>query len=287
MAKPIYGLSRKPGSLQQLSKFTRGWNDDRAQFLMPLAFQDVFYKHYDFDSDIISTDWTVNRASGSSTNFAISTSLENGAIQGATAATDNTTISFNYDGVFFDAVHSPGMLVRMKVDTATSTYFEVGFSDAPTQPYTINWVADTPALQSNGTTDVATVVIDTDQTQKTAMLLAVGTTDVTAAKRNLSAHGFGKDGLAGSVSNYDVPGVSPIAADTYFTVMLQLNSAAAATLGANGVSATINGNPTLTGTVATGLDTAIPLRPYIICGNRAASVRTFTIDYIALWCNRT
>lgn len=252
---------------------------------MPLAFQDFFFKSYDFENDTISSDWTVDEATGASTVFAASTTVEAGALVGATTTTDNTTISINYDGVFFDANRSPGMLVRIKVNTAASTYFEFGFSDAPTQPYTINWALDTPTLQSNGTTDVATVVIDTDATQKTAALVAVGTTDTVAAKRNLSAHGFGEDALAAQ-TNYDVPGVSPIADDTYFTVLIQLQSAASATAGANGVSATINGNSALTGSVAKGLDTAVKLRPYINVGNRAASARTFTIDYINLWCNR-
>lgn len=271
MADPIYGLQRRPGSLAQLSRFTNGWNDQMATFLLPLAFQDIFFKFYDFDPDTISTDWTVNESAAPATVFAAGTAGEYGTLIGGTAATDNQTISFNYDGVFFDANRSPGMLVRMKVNTAASTYFEFGYSDAPTQPYTINWALDTPTLQSNGTTDVATVVIDTDATQKTAALCAVGSTDTVAAKVNLSS---------------DVPGVSPLADDTYFTVLIQINSAAAATAGANSVSGCINGNPLLSGTVDKGLDTAIKLRPYIVSGNRAAAARTFTIDYIALWCNR-
>ena len=286
MADPIYGLQRKPGSLAQLSRFTRGWNDEMASFLLPLAFQDYFYKFYDFENDTITTDWTVNESAAGSTVFASSTSGEYGTLVGVTTTTDNTTISFNYDGVFFDANRSPGMLVRMKASAITSVYFEYGFSDAPTQPYTINWALDTPTLQSNGTTDVATVVMDTDATQKTAALCAVGTTDTVAAKVNLSTHGKATNDPDTGKTNYDVPGTIPIAADTYFTVLLQINSAAAATAGANAVTATINGNPILTNSVTAGLDTAIKLRPYIICGNRSTSARTFTIDYIALWCNR-
>ena len=83
-----------------------------------------------------------------------------------------------------------------------------------------------------------------------------------------------------------MPGVSPLADDTYFTALIQINSAASATAGANAVSGCINGTPLLANSVAKGLDTAVKLRPYIICGNRAAAARTFTIDYITLWCNR-
>lgn len=271
MADPIYGLQRRPGSLQQLSRFTRGWNSDMATFLLPLAFQDIYYRHYDFDEDTISSDWTVNESAAPATVFAAGTAGEYGTLIGATAATDNQTISLNYDLVGFDANRAPGMLVRLKVNTAASTYFEFGFSDAPTQPYTINWALDTPTLQSNGTTDVATVVIDTDATQKSAVLCAVGGTDTVAGKAHLSP---------------DAPGVSPVADDTYFTALIQINSAASATAGANGATGCIDGNVALSGSVAKGLDTAVKLRPYVICGNRAAAARTFTIDYISLWCNR-
>ena len=272
--KPVYGLARKPGSLAQLSKFTRGWNDDRAQFLLPLAFQDVFYKRYDFENDTITGDFTVSEKDAGSTVFAISTSVENGALVGATAATDNTMIGLNYDGVFFDAQSSPGMRVRLKVNTATSIYIEAGFCDAPTQAYDANWTVTTgtadPTLVSNGTTDVASVVLDTDATQKSFVLCAVGTTD---SAPKLTVLG-------------DIPGVSPVENDTYLTILVQINSAASATAGANSVTGCINGNPVLSGTVNAGLDTAKALRPYIVVGNRAASARTFTVDSFEIWCNR-
>lgn len=289
--KPVYGLARKPGSLSQLSKFTRGWNDERANFLLPLAFQDVFSKRYDFHEDSINTDWTVSKKAAGSTVFAISTSVENGALVGATDATDNTMLGLNYDGVFFDAQSSPGMLVRLKVNTATNVYVEAGFCDAPTQAYDANWTITTatadPTLVSNGTTDVASVVLDTDATQKTFTLCAVGSTDTSPKLAVMSQHGFGRDGSAAyAETNQDVPGVSPLANDTYFTILVQVNSAATATAGANSVSACINGNPLLSGTVSVGLDTAVKLRPYIVVGNRSAAARTYTVDLIKLWCNR-
>lgn len=160
----------------------------------------------------------------------------------------------------------------MKVSAITDIYLEFSWMDAPTQPYTINWAINTPTLQSNGTTDVASIVMDTDATQKTAVLVAKGTTDTVAAKVALS----------------DQAGVGaiPIEADTYFTALLQINSAASATAGANTVTGNINGNAQLSNSLSVGLDTAVKLRPNIICGNRSTSARTFTIDYIALWCNR-
>src|SRR3990167_10494214 len=161
MADPIYGLQRRPGSLAQLSRFTNGWNSTMAAFLLPLAFQDIFYQHFDFETDTITNKWTVSEKTAGSTVFASSTSDEYGAAVGVTAATDNTMIGINYDGVFFDANRSPGMLVRMKIDTATSYYFEVGFCDAPTQAYDANWTVTTataaPTLRSNGTTDIASI----------------------------------------------------------------------------------------------------------------------------------
>ena len=272
MPDPIYGLQSRPGSLQQLSRFTNGWNDNKALFMLPLAFQDYFFKFYDFQEDTINSDWTVNESNAAATVFAASTSVEGGALVGAVDATDNRTISLNYDGVFFDANRSPGMLIRMKSSAATDVYLEFSWMDAPTQPYTINWAINTPTLQSNGTNDVASIVMDTDATQKTAVLVAQGTTDSTAAKRNL-AEGTGV-------------GAIPIVADTYFTALLQINSAASATAGANSVSGCINGNPQLSNSLSVGLDTAIKIRPNIICGNRSTSARTFTIDYVSIWCNR-
>lgn len=271
MPDPIYGLQRRPGSLQQLSRFTQGWNSDMATFLLPLAFQDIYYRFYDFENDTISSDWTVNELGAGSTVFAASTDEEYGGLVGITEGVDNSTISLNFDGVFFDANRSPGMLVRLKSSSSTNIYVEAGFSDAPTQPYTINWALDTPTLQANGTTDVASIVIDTDATQKSAVLCAIGSTDTVAKKAHLSP---------------DAPGVTPVVAGSYFTALIQINSAAAAAAGANSVSGCINGNPQLSGTVGAGLDTAIKLRPYVICGNRSVTGRTFTIDYIALWCNR-
>ena len=302
MADPIYGLQRKPGSLQQLSRFTKGWNSDMATFMLPLAYQDIFYQHFDFENDTITNKWTVSEKDGGSTVFASSTAGEYGTAIGATAATDNTMLGINYDGVFFDANRSPGMLVRMKVDVIANTYFEIGFCDAPTQAYDANWTVTTataaPTLVSNGTTDIASIVIDTDATQKTAVLCAVGTTDTTKTLAVLSRHGFARNAIDDALSNYDVPGVSPLASDTYATFLIQLNAPAAAATpqtdaalasyqnSGSTVSACINGNPVLSNTIDVGPDTALKLRPYIVCGTRTAGAKTFTIDYISIWCNR-
>jgi hypothetical protein len=244
-----------------------------ANFLLPLAFENIFFKSYDFVEDTITTDWTVNNSGGAgASNFAASTSKEGGAITGATGTTSNGTISINFDGIYFDANRSPGMLVRLKTDIITSMYFEMGFSDVPTQPYTINWAINTPTLQSNATTDVASVVVDTSATQKSAVLVAQGSTDVTAAKVALS----------------DVIGVgaNPFIAGTYMTVLIQIAAPAVVGAAKSSCSATVNGDVGMTNSLSVGLDTAIPLRPYIIFGTRNTAAKTVDIDLIQIWCDR-
>src|SRR3990167_4705782 len=120
MADPVYGRNLKPGSLAQLSRFTRGWNDPMANFLLPMAQQDMLFKFYDFDEDTINGDWTVNNAGGAAiSSFAASTSLEYGQLTGSTGTAGDATaaIAISYDGIFFDAARNPGMLVRMKLST--------------------------------------------------------------------------------------------------------------------------------------------------------------------------
>src|SRR3990167_1521086 len=191
MADPVYGRSFKPGSLAQLSRFTRGWNDDMANFLLPLAKQDYFFKFYDFDEDTINSDWTVNNAGGTSvSSFAASTSLEYGQLTGATGTSGDATaaIAISYDGIFFDAARNPGMLVRMKLSTIASLYCEVTWSDAPTATDAANWDdEDTPSQASNGVTDIASIVCDSAETNKAFQLISVGTTDTTVTAAAMSA----------------------------------------------------------------------------------------------------
>ena len=268
MADPIYGRNLKPGSLNQLTRFTRGWNDQEANFLLPLAFQDKFFKFYDFENDTITSDFTVNNAGGAGvSSFAASTSLEFGQLTGATGTANGVTaaIAISYDGIFFDAARNPGALVRLKCDAVDNMYLELTWSDAPTATDVLNWSdVDTPALASNGTTDVTSIVIDTSQTNKSAQLISIGTTNTTATAAALSA----ATTTAGD----------PLAAGVFSTFLLQC--------GANKSYANIDGKTSNEGRLAVGMDTGIPLTFQIMCQARSATSVVVTIDYIALWCDR-
>jgi hypothetical protein len=266
MPDPVYGRNLKPGSLSQLSSFTRGWNDQMANFLLPLAFQNQVFKFYDFLEDTITTDFTVGNGGGAGvSNFAASTSKEFGAVTGSTGTANGATsaMSINFDGVFFDAARNPGILVRLKFDAVTALYAEVTWCDAPTQPYVLNWSdIDVPTLASNGTTDVASVAVDTSQTMQGARLLTKGTTDA----------------AAGVDIGTATPGAMPFTAAVYSTVLLQVFQ--------NKAYACIDGKPGLTAVLGTGLDTAIPLRPQVMVQARSATAVVCDIDYIAIWSGR-
>jgi|SRR3990167_8646871 len=267
MADPVYGRALKPGSLAQLASFTRGWNDQMAQFLLPLAKQDYFFKFYDFDEDTINSDWTVNNAGGAAiSSFAASTSLEYGQLTGSTGTANDATaaIAISYDGIFFDAARNPGMLVRLKLDAVSNFYLEATWSDAPTATDAASWDdEDTPTQASNGQTDVTSIVIDTAETNKSAQLITVGTTDtITAAAMSTATTTAG----------------DPLAAGVFSTLLLQC--------GANKSYANIDGKVSSEARLAVGMDTGIKLTPQILVVARSATAVVCTIDYIALWCNR-
>jgi len=268
MADPVYGRNLKPGSLAQLSRFTNGWNDQMANFLLPLAKQDYFFKLYDFDEDTINSDWTVNNAGGAGiSSFAASTSLEYGQLTGSTGTANDATaaIAISYDGIFFDAARNPGMLVRLKCDAVNNMYLEATWSDAPTATDAASWDdEDTPTQATNGQTDVTSVVIDTSETNKSAQLITVGTTDTTVT--------------AAAMSTATTTAGDPLAAGVFSTILLQC--------GANKSYANIDGKVSSEARLAVGMDTGIKLTPQILVIARSATAVVCTIDYIALWCNR-
>ena len=155
--------------------------------------------------------------------------------------------------------------MRLKCDAVDNMYIEATWSDAPTATDVLNWSdVDTPALASNGTTDVTSVVIDTSQTHKGAQLISIGTTDSTATAANLST--------------VTTTAGSPLTAGAFSTILLQC--------GANKSYANIDGKASNEGRLAVGMDTGIRLTFEIMCQARSATAVVVTIDYIALWCNR-
>lgn len=268
MPKPVYGRARKPGSLSQVQRFAQGWNSPEARFLIPMMCQDYFFRFYDFENDTITTDFTVGNGGGTAvSNFAASTSLEFGQLTGSTGTSNDATaaISINFDGVFFDAARNPGMLVRAKFDAVNNMYAEFSWCDAPTQPYVLNWSdVDVPTQASNAVTDIASIVIDTSQTNKSAQLISVGTTDTTATAAALSA----ATTTAGD----------PLAAGVFSTFLLQT--------GSRWSYANIDGKASNEASLAVGMDTGIKLRPQVMVQARSATAVVCTIDYIAIWAER-
>ena len=268
MADPVYGRNIKPGSLLQLSRFTRGWNDQMANFLLPLAKQDYFFKFYDFDEDTINGDWTVNNAGGAAvSSFAASTSLEYGQLTGSTGTANDATaaIAISYDGIFFDAARNPGMMARIKLDAVSNFYMEVTWSDAPTATDAASWDdEDTPTQASNGQTDVTSIVYDSAETNKSCQLITVGTTDTTVTAAAMSA----ATTTAGD----------PLTAATFSTFLLQV--------GDGWSYANIDGKASSEARLAVGMDTGVKLVPQILVKANSATSVVCTIDYIALWCNR-
>ena len=212
----------------------------------------------------------MNNAAGNlATSFTASTTLEYGQITANTGDANGVSAAtaISYDGIFFDAARNPGMLVRMKLNLVDAVYLEVTWSDAPTATDVLNWSdadATPPTQASNGVTDIASIVIDTSQTNKSAQLLSVGTTDTTATAAAMSA----ATTTAGD----------PLAAGVFSTFLLQC--------GANKSYANIDGKVSSEARLAVGMDTAKALTPQIMLQARSATGVTATIDYIALWCNR-
>lgn len=267
MADPVYGRNLKPGSLAQLASFTRGWNDQEANYLLPIAFQDKFFKFYDFENDTITSDFTVNNAGGTAvSSFAASTSLEFGQLTGSTGTSGDATaaIAISYDLIAFDAARNPGILVRLKCDAVDNMMLEVTWSDAPTATDAASWNdEDTPTLASNGQTDVTSVVVDTSETNKSFQLLTVGTTD---------------SATAAALSTATTTAGSPMSNDVFSTILLQC--------GANKSYANIDGKASAEARLAVGMDTGVKLTPQILVVARSATAVVCTIDYIAIWCDR-
>lgn len=286
MAKPVYGRALKPGSLSQVQRFAQGWNTPEARFLIPMMKQDYFFKFYDFDEDTINSDFTVGNGGGASaTSPTASTSLEFGQLTSVTGTANDATATtaINYDGVFFDAARNPGMLVRLKLSAITAVYLELSWCDAPASITVLNWSdvdGATPTQASNSVTDIASIVIDTTQTNKSARLCTVGGTDTTT--------------LGVNMSEATTTAGDPLTAGVFSTFLLQcgaINTTPAANT--SWVYANIDGKvsnearSTVAATgVTQGLDSGVKLRPQILLQARSASSVTLTIDYIALWAER-
>lgn len=266
MPNPRYGDFHKPGSLLHLTR-GRGWQSQLTGYLIPLARRDYYFRHYDFEEQTISPDFTVSNSGGTgAANFAVQNNVEVGYYQGDTGTTDNGSVAIETDSAIFDAARNPGMEARIEVDTIASNnpYLELGFNDPPSTASTINISdIDTPALASNGVTDAIWFAIDGDQTLKSPALVTVGTTD-SVAKVIIGAS----------------PGTNPFVAGEYSVVLIQGF--------ANAAYALLNDNLGTAARIATGPDTGKQMRAHFLVATRNSGTAVFPrIDYLTLWSERS
>ena len=258
---PQIGRFNRPQSLAQLTR-GRGWNSELTGFLLPLAVRNYFYEKYDFHNATISPDWAVSNSGGAgAADYAVN-ALEMGTVRGTTGTTDNGSVEIHFGMVMFDAARNPGMEVASKFDVVTGHAFEMAFADAPSTASTLNVSALTaggvPTIASNGVTDQAGIVLNTDLTLATAAVYSKGTTDA-ASGDNLGTF---------------APGAA-----TYFLARIQVR--------ANGVYAIINDDPAQAETLVLGPDTGILMRPHVISATKNTTTKLHDIDYIRLWAERS
>src|SRR3989337_4538974 len=253
MGLPAIGRFSAPQSIRQLTR-GRGWNSELTGFLLPFARQDFVYFEDDFLADTLdATFWAVSSTAAATaiTDFAQG-ALESGTIRGDTGTDDNAQIAIYWAGcgVFMDAARNPGTEIRFKTDVITSWDCEILLSDAKSDEAVTSVDPDAPVAE-NGVTNLAGIVLDTDDTLKTFLAPAYGKTDTTGAATSLGAF---------------MP-----AAATYSIYTLQAYSRKA--------FAIIDNNMAYSGRVAVGPDTAILMRPSYIFGSRLASAqKTIDID---------
>ena len=153
------------------------------------------------------------------------------------------------------------MEVRSKLDAVTGFATEMAFSDAPTTATTLNVsalsAAGAPTITSNGVTDQAGIVMNTDLTLGTAAIYSKGTTDA----------------ASGALLGTFLP-----TAATYWIARLQVVQ--------NGAYAIINDIPGQSAGLILGPDTAKLMRPHIICATKNTTAKFHDIDYIRLWAER-
>lgn len=260
---PTFGnLINNPQGLAQLTK-GRGWNSDLTLFLARFAARNYIYLPYEFHEATISPDFVVSNSSGTSAaDFAVNSGVEGGTYIGDTGTDDNGSIQINYESVMFDAARNPGFEIAMKLDAVTGYAVEMSMCDAPTTAYTLNEsalsAAAVPTEVSNGVTDRASIIVNTDFTLGTAALCAVGTTDSTEA------------GIA--------LGTFLHTAATFSVWRLQV--------GQRKAFGVIDDNVGQVGRLGVGPDTAVLMRPHVIVATKNTTAKFPEIGYFHIWSER-
>lgn len=219
-----------------------------------LCVQDVVSVYDDFTTALNTDYWTATE-SGAGTTFARLANTLSGVIRGTTATTsgnDQRLFATNNEHVVTNA--RPVLLTRVRQPTTiTLSKFEVGFADAVAAGQ-----VNVKATPTSTGTDYAVIIRDTNDNTDVD-LITDGTTPAVAA-------------VTGNVA------LTAWAVDTFFTLMLALDEENDARFWLNGIYG---------GVLATGPDDNTTLAPWFYVQTRTTAARSFDIDYVKIWHERT
>ncbi len=255
MPNPNAGLLEKPFSLAHARRMFAGTDPVKLALLAPLLIHDYGFIPEEFGQALDTGKFTVPVTSGGGPTAFAYNAQRGGALQGDTGATDNDALALHYAETFLDSADKPFFFIQWKSDIVTDFSFEVGLSD-PKSDEKLPGVTDvdTPAT-GNGVTDIVCVHMDTDQTLKTAALVANGTT--------------------GSAAKTDIDTYTPTAgAWQTFMIGAQDNRGYVAIWDGDGFVGRFD--------VAQGPDAAVLVRPYALFRTRDTNADTIDIRTFAV-----
>lgn len=229
----------------------------------------------DFTGAVLDTTrWIIAKIASNGTNFIpATTQIASGIASGATGAIAGDHISIR-SGTSWAGDNNCGMEIRWRVDNNVAMQWETGFND-PMTSYTstatsaINDI-DTPTI-TNGTTDVALVGMDTQQTLTTMAYITDGSTsNMNTTKTNL--------------------GTRTPTNSTFQTVRVQLSQVASAV--AASAAYVLDNNNGLQESASHGGTTASQIKGDVLLEARfymeaaTTTAENVDIDYISCWQDR-
>ena len=255
----FYHRDPNRASLLDLARVFGSAGGQLAQLLYPLAWEDFVFEKDDFVVSTLNSDmWTLAVDGG--TTFAIpGTRIVGGAVSGATGVADNDGLSIRLNSAILTGNRGGGMACRFRSDTVSGFQFEIGLTDTLTD-FTLPGVTDidTPAV-GNGSTNLAAVHMDTDQTLTTMSFASYDGT--TAAKDDLGT-------------------LTPTAA-TWMTVIVQMIGTTPICI----IDRAQEGSAGF-GVLNAGISQTALMLPYAYFRTRNTTTKNIDIDYIAFWQER-
>lgn len=270
-----YGNKIRPSGHSHIQRFT-STESELAKFLYPIAWRDTTFIVDDFTGTAIDTSlWLTAKIASNGTNFAPNaTQIASGILTGVTgngAAGDHVSVR---NGASWAGDYNCGMEIRWRIDNNSAVQWETGFND-PMTSYTntassaINDI-DTPTI-TNGTTDVALVGMDTQQTLTTMAFITDGSTsNMNTTKTNL--------------------GTRTPTNSTFQTIRVQLAQTASAVAAA--ACFVLDNNNALQeqashgSVLASQIKGDVLLEPRFYVETTTTGSLTVDIDYIAVWQDR-